>query len=125
MAERIIVGGVFKHPDEHGGLLCVELVGLFTEVDVGGSLDSDGIVEKVEAVEIHVDNLILRVETFELDGDHPFDRLLHRAVQHIARRLGIKLFCQLLGDGRSSARRFVAQGQGLYESSAQRHEIDA
>ena len=83
MAQGIIVGGILEHADEHGSLLDLEVGGLFAEIDVGGSLDAHGIVEEIEAVEIHIDDLVLGVESLELEGDHPFDRLLHGALEEI------------------------------------------
>ena len=83
MTQRIVIGRILKHSDQHGRLLGLQVSRLLAEIDIGRRLDSDRVVEEVKTVEIHIDNLILSIEPFELDGDHPLYRLLHRTPEHI------------------------------------------
>ena len=53
-----------------------ELSGLLTEIGLGCVFDAYGAMEEVEIVKIQGDDLFLGVHAFELDGRHPFDRLL-------------------------------------------------
>ncbi len=87
MAQRIVIARILEHPDEHGGLFDLEVMRFFAEIYVGCSLDADSVVEEVEPVEIHVDDLVLCIETFEFDGYHPFDRLLHGSLEQVGRGL--------------------------------------
>ena len=103
MAERIEIARILEHPDKHGGFLGLEVARLFAEIYVCRCFNSDGIVEEVETVEIHVDDLVFGVEPLELHGDHPFDRFLDCALEDVGRWLGIELFCKLLGDCRGTS----------------------
>ena len=81
---------------------CFQYIQVFRflgEISVGRGLDTNGIVQEVELVEIHGQDFLFRVISFKLDGNHPFDRLLHQSFHYTSRLFGIELLGQLLGNG--------------------------
>ena len=89
VSHRIEIRRVLHHTDKGSRLLDAQVFRFFAEIDIGGTLDAHSVVEEVELVEIHLDNLILGVVAFEFYCNHPFDRLLHEALQHVFRRRGV------------------------------------
>ena len=124
MADRIEIGGVFTQADEHSGLCDGEVLRILTEISVRSRLDTYRIVEKIEVVEIHGDNLILCIVTLQLNGYHPLYRLLQHALHHTVRRTGIELLSQLLGDGRTTTGTLLSQQTTLDDGTSQCDEID-
>ena len=92
---------------------------------MGSALDAHSVVEEVELVEIHLDNLIFGVVAFEFYGNHPFDRLLHETLQHIFRRRGVELLGELLSDSGATAGIFLKQESALNHGSHETAHIDA
>ena len=125
MAHGIVVGGILHHSDKCGRLLNVEVLGGLSEIYPRGRLDSHCVVEEVELVEIHLDNLILRVVALELHGYHPFYGLLERTVDDSVGSGGIELFGQLLGDGGAAAGVFLAHDKRLDKHTHECAHIDA
>lgn len=89
----------FDHAYEHGGFLYVELRRQFAEIHPSCRLDADSIIQEVELVEIHLNDLIFTVIPLELYRNHPLYRFLHGAAQNVAAFGRIKLLGELLGDG--------------------------
>ena len=92
---------------------------------MSGRFDTHGIVQEVKLVEVHLDNFFLGVVALEFDGYHPFDRLLHGALEESVTWRGVQQFGQLLGDGRSAAGAFVAKYDGLDYGAEQGTEVYA
>ncbi len=124
LTHGIIIGGIFHHADKRGGLLDSQVFGGFAEIDVSRALDAHGIVEKVKLVEIHLYNLLFGVISLELDGYHPFDRLLHGTREQSRTLRRVKLLGQLLGERRASAGILVAHKHRLEQHTAQSAHID-
>ena len=76
IAHRIEQRGILTHPDQCCGLGDGQFTGRFPKIDIGSRLNSHGIVQKIEVVEIQRHDLILRIVAFNLNCDHPFDGLL-------------------------------------------------
>ena len=125
MAQGVEIRRILYHADKHCGLFDVELVGSGVKIYFGGALDSYGVVKEVELVEIHLDDFLFTVETFELDGYHPFYGFLHSTAEHAGTRWGVELFGELLGDGGAAAGAFVAKQHGFEYGTAYGFGIDA
>ncbi|CAI8154585.1 MAG: Uncharacterised protein [Flavobacteriales bacterium UBA4585] len=80
VAFRIVEGGVFCHGNKHRSLLYGEVNRLLVEVDAGGRIDADGLVEKVQLVQIQGNNFVFRVKPFQLHRDDPFAQFLPNAL---------------------------------------------
>ena len=79
---------------------------VLVEVDVGGGLHPDRLVQEIVAVEVEGDDFVFGVEPFEARRDDPLFRFLEERPLQPARPvvlLGEELFGQLLGEGRPAA----------------------
>ena len=95
---RVVIGIALEHAHQRGAFQHREPGGRFVEIGARGHLYAIGVVEKGHGVQIGLENLVLGVERFDLEGR---DRLLELAV-HIAGAAdfrGIEIARQLLGDG--------------------------
>ena len=124
-ADGIVVAGVLAHADQRSSLFDREGLRGLPEIDAGGGLDTDGVIEKVELVQVHVDNLFLRVVPLELDGNHPLDRLLEEALHHIVGIRREELLRQLLGNRTAAAAALLHQDSALDNGTHQAGEVDA
>ena len=107
-AYGIIVTGILAHAHQSGTLHHTQILGFLTEVSLGSRLDAHRIVKEIEVVEIHAHNLFLGIETLQLDGYHPLDRLLQESFMHALRLLGIELLGQLLRNGTAASSALAA-----------------
>ena len=96
-AGRIIKPGVFAHAHQRGGLFDGQFVGLLAEVHVGRIVHAHTLIQKVELVEVHRNQLLFGVARLELHGNDPFLGLLEQALKS-ARRLVEHLLGKLLRD---------------------------
>ncbi len=108
VAYGVVVCRVFDHTHQQSRFLNVEVACLLIEVYLSGRFDAHGVVQKVELVEVHLDNFFLGVVALKFDGYHPLDGLLHGAFEDAVARRSVQQLGQLLGDGGSAARAFVA-----------------
>ena len=94
---RIITGRILTHSHQHRCLLYFQIFGFTAEISRRGCLYTDSIIQEVELIKIHCQNLFFRIVTFQFYGNHPFDRFLQQTLHSIACHLFRKqLFCQLL-----------------------------
>ena len=103
MADGIIVRRILAQTHENGSLRRSQVFRFLTEIGVGSRLDAHRIMQEIEVVEIHGQYLVLRIVALQFDSNHPLDGFLQQTLHHTVRGLRIKLFSQLLGDGRSTA----------------------
>ena len=87
-------------------------------------MDTDSVIEKVELVQVHIDNLFLRVVPLELDGNHPLDRLLEEALHHIVGIRREELLRQLLGNRTTTTATLLHQDSALDNGTHQTREVD-
>ncbi|OAV73763.1 hypothetical protein Barb7_02866 [Bacteroidales bacterium Barb7] len=125
VADRVEVGRVLAHAYEGGDFFRLQGLGCPPEIYTGGRFDANGVIEEVKLVEVHIDNLLLRVKPFETDGYHPFNRLLEDTFKHIFRAGREKLFGKLLGNGTPAAAAFLHQYAALYHGTQQAQHINA
>ncbi len=125
LADGVEIRRVFHHAHKGSRFEHVEVGGRFVEVDFCGAFDAHGVIEKVELVEIHLQNLFFGVEAFEFDSNHPFDGFLHGAREQTVRRGSVELFCELLRDSGAAAGIFLAHGQGLHNGAEDSLDVDA
>ena len=116
---------VLAQADERSRLVNVQVAGLLAEVDVGRMLDTHGIVQKVEVVKVHRNDLLLRKVTLQLDGNHPFYGLLQEPFQRVVCLLGVELLGQLLRDGRAASGALLPHHATLDDGTAQSNEVYA
>ena len=72
---------VFAKTDERRRLLNVQFARLLIKIGVGSRLDTHGVMQEVEVVQIEGDNLLLRVVALQLHGNHPLDGFLQQALE--------------------------------------------
>ena len=119
MQNGIIIGRILAHTDQNGCLLYLQISRLLTEVGISRRLDPNGIVQEVEVVEIHGDDLFLRIKTLQLHGDNPLDRFLEEASEFGLRTRRIKEFGQLLGNGTTPSTAFLIEDTAFDHGSEQ------
>ena len=97
---------------QNGAFLRLELGRRRIEVSLGRRFDAERIAAEINRVDIHRQNILLVVETFQADGQDPFLRLHdhHLHSRNLAQKargvLGAhaeNVFHQLLGNGRSAS----------------------
>ncbi len=84
MTHRVVVRRVLAHAHQHGALVDGQVLGLLAEICLCCRLEAHGIVQEVEVVEVHRDDLLLGVVAFELHGNHPLNGFLQQAFLHAA-----------------------------------------
>src|SRR5438034_4518774 len=102
-----ITGALWEAGDERG-LREVEAPGRGAEVGLCGSLHSKGLVAVEDRVEVHLENLVLRVLALELDRKHELARLAVEAPATGAAAQQIVLD-KLLGDGAATLGRALVE----------------
>ena len=99
---RIEIRRVFTHSYKRRRFANREVLRFFVEVCAGCRLDAHGIMQEIEVIEVHGDDFLFGIVSFQLDCNHPLygflQGALHRTLCHVA----IKLLGQLLGNGTSS-----------------------
>ena len=125
LTHRVVVARVLAHAYEQGTLASVERSRFLAEIRLRGGLYADRIVEEVKVVKVHADNLLLRVETLQLEGNHPFDGLLQQSFHRRGSFLGIKLLGKLLRDGASAACALLPEQSALHDGTQQGLKVDA
>ena len=103
VTHRVIVRGILAQTHKNSSLGRCQVLWFLTEIGVRCRFDAYRIMQEIEIIEIHGQNLVLRIVTFQLDSNHPLDGFLQQTLHHTVRGLRIKLFSQLLGYGRSTA----------------------
>ena len=116
---RIITGRILTHSHQHRCLLYFQIFGFTAEISRRGCLYTDSIIQEVELIKIHCQNLFFRIVTFQFYGNHPFDRLLEQTFHHIVSTGGIKLLGKLLGDGTATAGILLHQDTALHYGTRQ------
>ena len=96
--ERIQVRRALRQPGQKACLGQVEPAGRGPEVGLRRRFDPERLVAIKDGVEVHLEDLVLGVLTFELDGQHQLFRL---AIETAARRTGAEeiVLDELLRDG--------------------------
>ena len=102
MAHGVVQRGVLTHADQHRRFLHLQVLRRGREIDLRRRLNSHRVIQKIELVEVHQQDLVLAVEPLQLRGDDPFDRFLHRALEDIVCPRRPELFGELLREGRAA-----------------------
>ena len=101
---RIVSRRVLQHADEDSGFLLGQLIRLFAKINLGGGLNAHSIVHEVELVQVHGDDLLLRVIFLQLGGHDPLRQFLFRTFKTRLRFFGEQKLRQLLGDRTTTSR---------------------
>ena len=125
IAHRIEERWVLAQTDEGGSLAERQVLRLLIKIGVGSRLDTHGIVQEVEVVEIQRQDFLLGIIAFQLDGYHPLYRFLQDSLQRARSLLRIELLGQLLGDGASTACIGLPQDASLDDGTPQGSIVDA
>ena len=80
-SDGVIVGRILTQADKRGSLHDCQIFWLFAEIHIRGSLNTNGIMKEVKIIEIHGDDLVLRIIALKLQGYHPLYRFLEHALQ--------------------------------------------
>ena len=97
-AEGVVAAGILGHARQEDALTVGEVFGALVEVEPGGLDEALGAVPVVDLVEVHLQDLLLGVLLFEVQGQLGF---LELAIQGPGRTQELVLD-QLLGDGRAA-----------------------
>ena len=73
---RIIVRRILTEAYQGSCFINRQILRFLTEIRIRCRLDTDRIMKEVKIIQIHSNNLILRIIAFQLDGNYPLDRLL-------------------------------------------------
>ena len=76
-------------------------------------------------VEVHLDNLVLRVISFKLHCNHPLNWLLEQSFHNTRRLRRIKLLGKLLRDGAATARILLHEDSSLDNGTSKRLQVDS
>ncbi len=125
VAHRIIKRRILAHAHQRSRFLNLQILRFATEIGKSSSLDTYRIVQEVELVEVHGEDFLFCIVTFQLYGNHPFDRLLKQTLHHIVGAGRIKLFGKLLGDGTATAGVLLHQDTTLHHGTRQSVGINA
>ena len=124
MAPGIKIRGILTHSDKCRRFLDLQRLGRLSEINTGSRLDSHGIIKKVKLIQVHINDLFLRIITFKLDGNHPLDRFLEQTFHHIVNTWRKQLLCQLLRNGTTTTTTFLHQNTSLDNCTKQSLRID-
>ena len=69
---RVVVRGALRHAGKYCHLTESEILKLLVEVEVRGSLDAVRLVAEPDLVEIKLEDLLLREDLLDVDGDEDF-----------------------------------------------------
>ena len=123
LSHRIIIGRILHHAHQCRGLLYLKILGLLAEIDECGTLDANSIIQEVKLIEIHLYYLLLGIEAFKLDSDHPLYRFLHRTGKQSRTFRRIQLLGELLGKRRSASCILVAHKHSLEKHTTKTSHI--
>ena len=124
ITDRIEVRRVLTKSDKRGGLSHSEIFRFLTEIDIRSGLNTNRIMKKVKIIQIHCNNLVFRIITFELYSDHPLNRFLQHAFQGCAGMFRIELLSQLLGDSRTTTSTLLSKQATLDDSTSKRDKVN-
>ncbi len=97
---RIVVRRRSEHADQRGRLERIQFARVLGEEGLGCRLDAECVLAERDRVQVHLDDLALRIAAFELHGRDPLLQLTGR--RHVeADLLVVKIARQLLADGGS------------------------
>ena len=125
MAHWVVIGRVLAHTHQCCGLLNVQILRVFIKIYLAGHLDAHGIVQEVELVEVHLDDLVLGIIALEFNGDNPLDGLLQRALKDVVGFGRIQLLGKLLSDGTATTGALLAHDDALDDGAADCPDVDA
>ena len=115
MTNRIVQRRVLTHTYQNCRFLCRQVYRLFAEIYLRSTLDTHCIVQKIKLIQVHHDDLVLRVQTFQLHRYDPFVRFLQQALKRVRCSRRVELFAQLLCD-RTAATGFTQRQQRTNKS---------
>ena len=125
IAHWIIIRRILAQSYQCSCLIEGEVLRFLTKICVRGGFYAHCIMQEVEVVEIHGNDLVLGVELFDLHRNNPLDWFLQRTFHHTVCLARIELLGKLLGDGRSTTGIQLPQESALDESTPQCIEINA
>ena len=89
MTDRVKVGRILTQAYEHRRLGDGKVFGILIKIGIRGSLDTYGIMQEVEVIEIHRHDFILRIVTLQFDGYHPLYGFLQSTLHDAVSLLGV------------------------------------
>ena len=101
-----------------------QVLRLLIKIGISRRLDTHGIMQEIEVVEIEGDNLLLGIVSLQPDGNHPLYRFLQQSLQRTPCLLGIELLGKLLGDGTATAGIGLSQDSTLDDGTSQGTVVD-
>ena len=122
--DGIEIAGILAHTYQCGALSNIQILGILAEVSPGGCLDTYCIVKEIEIVQVHGQNLLLRIVLLQFQGNYPFYRFLQESLLDVSGLLGVQLLGQLLGDGTAAAGTLPHQDTTFYNGSEKGLEIN-
>ena len=124
ISDGIIIRRVLTESNQGGSLIDRQILRLLAEISIWCRLDTNRIMKEVKIIQIHRDNLILRIIAFQLDSDNPFYRLLKHTLHGSFGMLRIQLLSQLLGNGRATTRTLLSHDTAFDDGTCQSIEVD-
>ena len=121
--QRVEVRRILQHTNQHGCLMQFKIFGGFAEIGIGGGFDAVGIVDKFSLIEVHREDFLLSVFSFQTHGNDPFFEFLHDPRQARTRFFGKQQFGQLLGNGTCSTGAAILEHHGFDHHPPQCLEI--
>ena len=125
LAYRIEIGRILAHTDQGCRLLDFQGFRGTAKIDTGCRLNTHRIVEEIKLVQIHVDDLLLRIVAFQLDGNDPFDGFLEKTLHHIVGTGREELLGQLLRDRTTATSTLLHQDASFDHGTHQTGKVDA
>ena len=125
IAHRVEERRVLAETDERSRLGEGKILRFLIKIGIRRRLDTHGIVQEVEVVEIECQDFLLGIVSLQLDGDDPLYRFLQQSLQGTRCLFGIELLGKLLGDGRSTSGIGLPQESTLHDGTTERTEVDA
>ena len=125
IAHRVEERRILAETDERSRLGEGEILRFLIKIGIRRRLDTHGIVQEVEVVEIECQDFLLGIVSLQLDGDDPLYRFLQQSLQGTRCLFGIELLGKLLGDGRSTSGIGLSQESTLHDGTTERTEVDA
>ena len=80
---RIKIRRVLTHTDQSSSFLYLQILRSSPEINPSSRLDSYRIIQEVKLIQIHINDLFLCIITFQLNSNHPFNRLLEKTFHQI------------------------------------------
>ena len=124
IANRIEERRILTQSDERCRLTETQILRFLIKIGIGSRLDTNGIVQEIEVIEIKSQNLLFGIIAFQLHRNHPLYRFLQQAFHRTVRLFRIELLGKLLRDSTSTTRISLSQNTTLDDGTSQCTEVD-